>query len=158
MKKKIISTLLSTIIGIGIFPIFIIHSYATDSIYYSTVIEYLEDGSYIKTDIIEHPSTILSNTITGQKNIYFYNSDDELQWLYTIEGSYNYDGYDATCTSVSDSFTIYNDNWHIDSHSCWRSSNKAYGTVTMKKKILGITVDTIVRNVSLSCSPNGNLS
>ncbi len=46
----------------------------------------------------------------------------------------------------------------MDSHSCWRSGNTAYGTVTMKYKTLGVTIQTITKDISLSCDSNGNLS
>lgn len=119
--------------------------------------DYFEDGSYYKTTIITYGSRA-AMTRSGAKKVEYVNSNDVLQWTYTLYGTFSYDGSSATCTAVSDSYSISNNSWHIDSHSCWKSGNTAYGTVTMNYKILGITTDTITKNVSLSCSANGTLS
>lgn len=123
----------------------------------STSIEYLEDGSYLVTTITE-TTTSRATVKTGNKTITYTNSDNEAQWTYKITGTFSYTGSSATCTAVSDSYTIINDNWHMSSHSCSKSGNTASGIVTMKYKILGITIDTVSRNLTLTCSSTGVLS
>ncbi len=95
---------------------------------------------------------------TGSRTISHKDSDGTTLWTYKITGTFSYTGSTSTCTAVSDSYTISNDNWHMSSHSCSKSGNTANGTVTMKYKVLGITANTITRNISLSCSASGTLS
>ena len=124
----------------------------------STSIEYFDDGSYLVTTITEETTNSRANTKTGSKTTIYKNSDGNTSWTYSITGTFSYTGSSSTCTAVSDSYTISNDNWHMSSHSCSKSGNTAYGTVTMKYKVLGITTSTITRDLSLSCSATGTLS
>lgn len=75
-------------------------------------------------------------------------------WSYTLYGTFSYNGSSASCTDTDDDPVVYDTAWHVDSNSCYSSGNTAYGNVTMKKKIFGITVDTVTRDLTLSCSPN----
>ncbi len=123
-----------------------------------TIIEYFDDGSYAIITITEYENISKASSKTASKTYTHKSSNDETLWTYTITGTFSYTGSSSTCTSVTDSYTISNDYWHMDSHSCSRSGNSAYGTVTMKRKFLGITTDTISRNLTLSCSATGVLS
>ena len=122
----------------------------------SSTIEYFEDGSYLVTTITESVSR--ASTKSGSKTTTYHNSSNETQWTYKITGTFSYTGSSATCTAVSDSYTIVNDNWHMSSHSCSKSGNTASGTVTMKYKVLGITFDTVSDSLTLTCSSTGVLS
>ena len=124
----------------------------------STSIEYFDDGSYLVTTITEETTNSRANTKTGSKTTTYSGADGVTEWTYKITGTFSYTGSTSTCTAVSDSYTISNDNWHMSSHSCSKSGNTANGTVTMKYKVLGITANTITRNISLSCSASGTLS
>lgn len=158
MKKRIMSTIMSIFMVPFVLSPYTIKSYADNEISNtSTIIEYFPDDSYIVITLIQDSNLVLSNTTSGSKTASYYNSDNELQWTYTVNGSYYYNQLTSSCTSVYDDYSIYINNWHIDSHSCWASGNSACGTVTMKKKIFGITVDTVTRDLTLSCSPTGTL-
>lgn len=123
-----------------------------------TITEYFDDGSYAIITIIEEDNNSRATTKSGTKAYTYYSSDDEAQWTYKITGTFSYTGSSATCTAVSDSYTIINDSWHMSSHSCSKSGNTASGTVTMKYKVLGITTSTVSRNLTLTCSSTGVLS
>lgn len=123
-----------------------------------TSIEYFDDGSYLVTTLTEETANSRANTITGNKTYTYSGANGVTEWTYKITGTFSYTGSSSTCTAVSDSYTISNDKWHMSSHSCSKSGNTAYGTVTMKYKVLGITANTITRNISLSCSASGTLS
>ncbi len=124
----------------------------------STSVEYFDDGSCLVTTITEEIANSRASTKTGNKTTTYKDSDGTALWAYKITGTFSYTGSTSTCTAVSDSYTISNDNWHMSSHSCSKSGNTANGTVTMKYKVLGITANTITRNISLSCSASGTLS
>lgn len=132
--------------------------YAGNEKIISTTIEYFDDGSYIVETITEEINNIRANSKTGNKTYTYSDSNGVVEWTYKITGTSSYTGSTATCTAVSDSYTISEDNWHMSSHSCSKSGNTANGTVTMKYKTLGITTKTITRNISLTCSPSGVLS
>ncbi|WP_303804670.1 hypothetical protein [Ruminococcus flavefaciens] len=158
MKKIILS----------IFSMFIVMPFCLSNMLYakaydnSTQIiryyEYYNDGSYSIITIYEHNNSQKANQTSGIKNTIYYNSSNEKQWEYEINGFFNYTGSSSTCTSVSDSYSIFNNNWHINSHSCWKSGNTAYGSVTMDYKLFGITINSVSKSLNLSCSPSGVLS
>lgn len=157
MKKNIFISLILTIaVMISCFSM-PVHA-AEEEITTSTVVEYFDDGSYIVTTITEEVNNTRATTKTGSKTSTYKNSDGEIQWTYKVTGTFSYTGSSSTCTAVSDSYSISNNNWHMSSHSCSKSGNTANGTVTMKYKVLGITTDTVTRNVTLTCSATGVLS
>lgn len=152
---KVISILLSFMLLIGCFSISVS---AADNTTVNTTIEYFDDGSYAVITVSEESINARATTKTGSKVYTYKNSDGETQWTYKVTGTFSYTGSSATCTAVSDSYTISNDNWHMSSHSCSKSSNTANGSVTMKYKFLGITTNTVSRNITLTCSATGVLS
>ncbi|MBR4021626.1 MAG: hypothetical protein IKI94_03355 [Ruminococcus sp.] len=156
MKKNIFMSLFVTFIMV-ISCFAMPASAISDDYVLSTVYEYFEDGSYSVTTITEY-SNLRANTKTASKTYTHKTSDNDVLWSYKITGTFSYTGSSSSCTSVSDSYTISNDNWHMSSHSCSKSGNTAYGTVTMKYKILGITTNTISKDLSLTCSATGTLS
>lgn len=119
--------------------------------------EYYNNGCYAIITINIDYSNTSKSTISGSKTYEYTDSSNQLLWSYTVYGTYSYNGSSATCTYDDDSYDIKDDNWHINSHSHYRSGNTAYGNATMKKKVLGITFDTVTANITLSCSPNGTL-
>ncbi len=157
MKKNIFVSLILTIaVMMSCFsmPVYA----AEEKITISTVVEYFEDGSYAVITITEEVNNSRATTKSGTKTYTHKNSDGETQWTYKVTGTFSYTGSSSTCTAVSDSYTISNDNWHMSSHSCSKSGNTANGTVTMKYKVLGITTKTVSDNVTLTCSATGVLS
>lgn len=157
MKKNIfISLILIVAVMISCFPMTVYA--AEEEIVTSTMVECFDDGSYLVTTITEEVNNTRATTKTGSKTSTYKNSDGEIQWTYKVTGTFSYTGSSSTCTAVSDSYSISNDNWHMSNHSCSKSGNKASGTVTIKYKVLGITTDTVTRNITLTCSATGVLS
>lgn len=157
MKKNIfVSIVLSLAVLISCFSMSVYA--AEENNVTSTSIEYFDDGSYTVITITEEASNSRASTKTGSKTASHKSSDGDVLWTYTITGTFTYNGSSSTCTAVSDSYTIFDDHWHMDSHSTWRSGNTAYGTVTMKRKFLGITTKTVSHDLQLTCSATGVLS
>ena len=123
-------------------------------------VEYLENGAYIETVVIETaPLTRAAySTKNGQKTVTYKNSDGVAQWSYTVNGSFSYNGTTSSCTQVSDSYSISDSRWQVRNHSCSKSGNNANGSITVDRKVLGITTQTHSENITLSCDNNGNLS
>jgi len=125
----------------------------------STDIIYYENGDYVTIEIESITSDIRSTTNKSYTKTYTYrDSDGVAQWDYKLTASFSYNGSSSSCTPVTDSYSIYDNNWHMDSHSCYRDGNRAVGSFTMKRKTLGITTKTISDTVTLTCSPNGSIS
>lgn len=157
MKKKLLITFLMAIAVF--FNCFSLPVYASEEEkIINTSVEYFDDGSYLIMTTTEIINYSRASVKTGSRTISHKDSDGTTLWTYKITGTFSYTGSTSTCTAVSDSYTISNDNWHMSSHSCSKSGNTANGTVTMKYKVLGITANTITRNISLSCSATGTLS
>ena len=131
---------------------------AEEKIVSSVVTEYYDDGTYAVITITEEAGNSRATTKKASKNYTYKNSDGDILWTYKITGTFSYTGSSSTCTAVSDSYTISNSSWHMDSHSTSRSGNTAYGTVTMKYKVLGVTFNTVSKDLSLTCSATGVLS
>lgn len=122
-------------------------------------IVYFEDGSYIVTSEIEIlPSTRAANTITGQKNSTYVDSDGTVQWKATLKGTFTYTGSSATCTNSSITYTISDSSWKITEATATKSGNKATGDVTAKKYFLGIPTKTVEKAITITCSASGTLS
>ena len=153
MKKRIIALLLTTVLTIICMPITVS---AEGSTTVSTTTVYYADGSYGVITVTE-VETIDKATKSGSKQYDHYDATNNKVWTYTITGVYSYNGSTSSCTSVSDSYNIINSNWHVDSHSCWKSGNTAYGTITVKHKVLGVTINTVTQSLSLSCSANESI-
>ena len=118
---------------------------------------YLEDGGYILIEITNEHS-ITRAVATKNKHYTRYNGDDEMLWKITLTGSFTYNGTTASCTSSSCTVTIYSDAWYTDSKTAWASSNTAYATVEMGRKMLGVTVRRETVDLALTCDKNGNFS
>lgn len=123
-----------------------------------TEFEYYDDGSYAVITVEEEPSFARSSTKTGSKSYTYYNSSDVKQWTVTVKGTFSYTGSSATCTSASVSHTIYNTNWKKDTATASRSGRTATGKFVMKKYFLGVSVKTVNKTLTLSCSNSGTLS
>lgn len=139
--------------------------YASDEIQYNNMevdsyTEYYEDGSYTIITIKQSPSARASSyTKVGEKIVNLYNSNDELQWTYTLIGTFTVtSGVSAVCTNSTYSCEIYIDSWSLTAHNNYYSGNKAYGTATLKRKVLFITTNTHDIEGDIACDINGNIS
>lgn len=163
MKKNIFSILLLVCMMATLFvPVYAAEPIVTETELEvrSTNVEYFEDGSYLVTTIKETPSsraTVYSKS--GSKDITLYNSDDEIQWIYTLVGTYTVEtGVSAVCTNSTFRYTIYVDKWSLTDHSNSYSGNVAYGTAVFKKKVLFITTSTQEIDAHVACDAYGVIS
>lgn len=118
---------------------------------------YLSDGSYIVVELNTSPARA-SSTVTGTKTYTCKDDNGTALWKAVLTGTFSYTGSSSSCTSSSCSVTIYDSAWYLVSKSASKSGNTATASVTMGKKVLGITVSTIPITINLSCDANGNLS
>lgn len=152
MMKRLFSILFVFVLVLS-FPI---NAFATN-IHKDESIIYLDDGSYI-TVTIEEQEMRATGSKTGKKNITYTASSGTVCWIATLTGTFNYTGTTSTCTSASCSVTVYESNWYTVSKSATKNGNTATATVTMGRKVLGITIDKDTYTTTLSCDKNGNLS
>ena len=122
---------------------------------YNTI--YFDDGSYL-TECICVTQTRSSGTVSGRKVDTYYTSGVATAWQAVLKGTFSYTGSSAACTASSCDVTIYDSAWYVVSKSASKSGNTATAAVTMGFKTLGVTVNKVPINMSLSCDANGNLS
>lgn len=151
MKKRIICCLLSLALFAWAFPI------AQAAQVVDEEIIYLEDGRYIVI-VTEESVSRASGTKTGSRTYYGNTSDGTTEWKAVLTGTFTYNGTTATCTNSSVSVTVYANNWYEVSKTAGKSGASATGSVTMGRKVLGITVAKETYDLSLTCSPTGTLS
>ena len=121
-------------------------------------IVYYEDGSYLVTTITEIPSRA-GGTKTGSKSGRYYNSNNDLQWLITVTGTFTYDGTTSRCTYVDGTTSIADTGtWALDSENPTMRDATASYSVVLARKALGITIGRENHTISLTCDKNGNLS
>jgi len=154
MKRLILITL-----AIAMLLIFPMSTYAapTNASTFETTV--FKDGSYIVTTISE--ALLLRGTAalplsvkTGTKTVSYYSAANTLEWTFSVNGTFSYDGTTAAATSSSSSCSIYVSGWICNDRTAWYSGNMAYASATFKY----INLLTKNTSVSLSCSPSGVLS
>lgn len=118
---------------------------------------YLEDGSYYVITIAVNGERA-SGTRTGTKSYTYHTSAGVAKWTVKLTGTFAYSGNSATCTAFGCDVTVLDSNWNVISKSTSKSGNEALATVTMGRKVLGVTIEQKTANLSLSCDGNGNLS
>lgn len=160
MKKFFTFILAVTILCCSIIPSVSAETNALDSTYEtSSYTEYFEDGSYTVTTIKQSPTGRASTyTIIGNKHVDLYNSKDEIQWAYTLIGTFVVNqGVSAVCTESTYSSVVYEKSWSLTAHDNSYSNNIARGTATYKKKVLFITTNTHDIEAAIGCDVNGNV-
>lgn len=150
MKKIIIVALLSLGITLSCVPVSATENHKD--------VEFLDNGSYFETIIVEHPSTRASGTKTGTKTTYYKNNNNQVMWSVAVTGTFNYTSSSATCTKSTVSTTSPASTWKIASKSASKSGNKATGKATAKQYQNGACIFTTTRSVTLTCGANGVLS
>lgn len=151
--KRLFSLVCAVLIALTIFTT-PVSAYSENAL---SSIEYYSDGSYCIIEVLEDYSRA-AGTKNGTKNYSYYSSDNELLWVVSLTGSFTYTGTTSTCTASNVSVTIYNSSWYAASRESSKSGNVASGTATVSRKVLGITVETKIVNLTLTCDANGNLS
>ena len=124
---------------------------------------YFDDGSYLITVIEEGDDALVSpasvsQTKTGSKTSTYYNSDNKALWYVKVTGTFSYGNGSSKCTSASVTAASNDSNWKISDKSASKSKNAATAEATAKRYVLNITVQTITKSVTLTCSSTGKLS
>ena len=156
--KKILSLLIITSLFLCINPN-IAYAQTTPTIYRN--IEYINDDIYIETIIIEHADAMSkaasSTTKTASKISYVKNSNDEVLVSFKLTGTFIYNHSTSSCTNVTCTTAIFNDNWEFTSTSATKSGISAIGNYTAKCYVLGIEATSVSRTVTISCDAHGNV-
>lgn len=119
-------------------------------------ITYFEDGSYLVT-VTEEVTTWATRTKNSTKSDTYYDSSDVAQWKVLLSGMFKYDGTSATCTDSTCITTVYDTvEWYVVSEVEEMHDNVASCTVTMGKRILGITIANMPHTVTITCDKDGN--
>lgn len=163
--KKVTAFIFSVaLLILTISPIVQAQNYISDDLYDTcSFTEYFEDGSYTVTTIKQSPAKALSAysavyTKIGEKHVDLFSSDDELQWEYTLIGTFQVnEGVSAVCTNSTYSSKIHVSGWSLITHDNTYSNNIARGTATYKKKVLFITTNTHDVEVAIGCDKYGNV-
>lgn len=125
--------------------------------------EYFEDGSYIVYETLEQKIDVVllstSYSKTGKRHVTRYDSNNNVQWIYTLSAEYRIEeGISVTCTKADYSTTINNSSWTFSNGSATYSGNTAYGKGKFTHKVWFITTKTENIDIHLSCDSYGNLS
>lgn len=149
--KRVLCCLLVLTLTLCAFPM-----YANAAEQESKVV-YFDDGSYMTVEVIANGMRA-SGTVTGNKSSTYYDSDGTVKWKAVLTGSFTYTGSSATCTTASVNTTVYDSSWYTVSKSASKSGNTASASVTMGRKVAGVTVAKASADMTLTCDANGNLS
>lgn len=152
--KRLFLLLLTSVLLLSLLPSQI--TAASQEKEFLEIIKY-EDGSYLEISI-ETIQLKASGSVTKTKNYIYHNTDGTSAWKISLTGSFTYNGISATCTASSCNVTIYNSNWYLISKSASKSGSTAYGTATLGRRFLGITIEQVTHNLTLTCDKDGNVS
>lgn len=120
-------------------------------------VEYLSDGGYIVTETTEsmtRAAQVKAKDITKSK----YDDDGNLQWRILFTATFTYDGVTARCTATDLDVTIYDSSWYQISAYHNRGAANGYANVQLGRKVLGVTVEQPTYHLTLTCTPDGNIS
>lgn len=155
MKK-----MLCLFLSLSIFCGFMATAYASGCVTHDSV-EYLQDGSYFITTVMENSEIVvpLSITCSGSKTTAYYSKSGSKLWSVTVTGTFTYgSGSRAVCTKSTVSANVYSSSWKITHSSASKSGNSASATATGTLYSDSAPINSITKTVTLTCSANGNLS
>lgn len=179
MKKKL-TTILSLILIICLFPASIVSASPIVSVspveksdnIISSSIEYLEDGSYIVTEIYEDnnnnnnvsllaTSTTKYKTVTG--TVTRHAASGESLCALKLTATFSYDGIIVSCTNKSYTKYVYDSSWSVENVTLSQGSTStttcfAKVSSNFVKRTLGIMVKSIANSIIFTCDKNGNIS
>lgn len=159
MKKKIKSILtmvLALCLTLGLTPG--VMTQASDLTKTSITKEYLPDGSYFETEIIQTSTLLRSSTKSASKTTTYKNDKGESLWYAKVSANFTYTGSTSSCTSATASAGSYNKVWKIISKSASKSGHTGTAKVSAKCYLGFLPVGTINQTVNISCDKNGNIS
>lgn len=123
--------------------------------------KYFENGDYmvitIKTEKIEATTYGATPTVRGSKTINYYNSADEIVWDHSVLGTFEYNGSYAKATYVGQYNNIYASGWEQHSSSTEKYSNIATGSIQMRYYSLGLLMQIVNDQLTLTCDKNGKI-
>lgn len=119
-------------------------------------IEILDDGSIIETIIEENSTNTKSSIKSGTKTVNYKNGSTTL-WSISVKGTFSYNGTSVSCTNSTVLANSYSTYWKVTNKKSSRSGNTAIASATGKRYTAGVVVQTINREVKLSCNKNGDL-
>lgn len=151
--KRVLSIVLALALLICAVPV---HANAAEVSDGSPVVTTYDDGSYTVTEIID--GNARATTGTKCKQTTKYNSDDEVEWIFRLYAVFSYDGTTSSCTMAYTTLVIQSDIWYEISRESSYSGATAYGSATLGKTLLGITISKPTYSLTLSCDKDGNLS
>ncbi len=153
MKKLIISLLIVSILSLSVLCVPVGATSATKT---TVTIEYLDNGDYIETEIVEN--TLARATKTATKYHRYKNSSGEVMWYIAITGTFTYTGTTSLCTACSHEASSNNQFWSIRSASSTRSKNVATGKAVARHTYTTNNYQDYSATVTLTCSKDGTLS
>lgn len=162
MKKIIASFLALTVLMLSSF--IIPTNASANSIESNTSIEYLDNGYYIETVILDvstsFPHDLIAGTTyttTRTKTRYYKNSSGDVMWWVSITGTFTYDGSTSTCTSCYADADAPASTWSIKTLLSSKSGNTATGFAVATQTLAFVSYDYSM-TVDITCSPNGTIS
>ena len=138
-----------------------------DSSDFKVQTEYLGDGSYYETVLIQNNNSIITDTIStlsnskttaGSKTTYYKNSSGKVMWYVKVSGTFTYGGGTSKCTKASVTAESKDSGWKISNKSSWKKSNKAFAKATGTHYFNGIPKESFSRTVTIACSAKGKIS
>lgn len=116
----------------------------------------VNENFYMETIIYE--KNVTRSTKSGTKTVNYRNAAGTIVWSVSVHGNFTYNGNTSSCTSSTVSTTCPSNVWKIISKSSSKSNNTAIGRATAKLYSNGIPIQTLSREVRLSCSSSVKLS
>lgn len=156
--KKILSITLVLIMGFIVFiPTTQIKAYNENN---STQISYskVQIGKDLYEETIINENTLARSSKTGTKTVNYRNSAGSIVWSVSVQGTFYYNGAMASCTASTVLTTCPSSNWKIISRYANKSGNTAIASASASRYTNGVAVQTLTREVRLSCSASGSLS
>ena len=97
-------------------------------------------------------------TVSKTKYVNYYDSNGTLLWTVSLTAEFTYNKQQATCTSVSRHYVVYDRDWSVVSARTEKEGNTATGWFTVRQTKLGVPLKTIERTLILTCDANGNVT
>ncbi len=98
-----------------------------------------------------------AKTISRAKSVRYYDSKNVLLWTVTLTASFEYNGSSAVCREAWLSFSEDDPDWKMDSSDCRKEDNRAVGAFSVRQYKLGAPLKLIEKEITLTCSPDGEI-
>ncbi len=146
--KRVISLFLS----LALFACLTVPAFAVETAPQQQETIYLEDGSYIVVTLQVDPMT-RSSTKSGSKSYTCFNENHVKQWLYTLKGTFTYDGSSSEAVNARASYSIYNRDWKLVESNPYCDGSYAIADAAFES-----SNDYRSITIEIYCDENGNIS